>query len=387
MRLGVLIDRLGERRGGAETHTWALLERAREEGDDPVVAVLDDGATSAPPGVAVVRVRTPRRRPARDRAFADEGERRLREAGCDVVLAVRHAPRCDVYLPHGGLVADAVRAADLARRRGLVRRAARVLSGKWRYFLEAESALLDAQNGPQVIAVSRRLAARLRALHPACADRLTVVPNGVDVERFRRDAFLEGRARVRREMGVPDDAYVGLLLAHDAPLKGAETAVLALGHDVVHALDPPFHLLVVGGRLRGLAARASSRGARDRLHLSGPVADPRPVLAAADVLVHPTWYDPCSIVCLEALAMEVPVVTTPENGVAELMGAKGGIVLEEPGNPEALAVALRVLADPALRRSTGEDARWIAERHRAATRLDQVLDVCRRARDRGAREG
>jgi UDP-glucose:(heptosyl)LPS alpha-1,3-glucosyltransferase len=114
-----------------------------------------------------------------------------------------------------------------------------------------------------------------------------------------------------------------------------------------------------------------------RVHRHPAAADPRPLYAAADVLVHPTWYDPCSTACLEALAMGLPVLTTALNGASELMGSRGGIVLEDPGNAESLAIAIRVLADPDLRRVTGEDARYVAEKNRQRTRHDQILDLCR----------
>lgn len=80
--------------------------------------------------------------------------------------------------------------------------------------------------------------------------------------------------------------------------------------------------------------------------------------------------------------MEVPVITTARNGVAEVMGARGGIVLERPGDADALARAIVVLADPALRGVTGEDARYLAEKTRLSTRLDRVIDVCLAAEPR-----
>jgi glycosyltransferase involved in cell wall biosynthesis len=87
-------------------------------------------------------------------------------------------------------------------------------------------------------------------------------------------------------------------------------------------------------------------------------------------------------VTLEALSMGLPVITTPRNGAWELMAMRGGICVEAPGDVEGVAVALRVLADPALRTQTSEDARYVARKNRLATRLDQVLDVCRAAAQR-----
>jgi len=373
VKLGILVDSL-QTLGGAELHTMRLIARALRAGDEVVVASLVANTT----GVEHVVVKAPRSRPARDRVFAERGLATLREKGCDAVLGFRHCPGVDVYLPHGGLVADALHAQDAARGRvSRLRLFARELSGKHRFFAEAEQALLGVAEGPRVICVSHALRQRMRAVYPASAKRAVVVPNGVDVRHF--DPSSVPPSALRTEFGL-DGAYVGLLLAWHPRLKGAEAAIRGLARPEVTALDPSFHLVVAGGRLPAdLRALARRLGVAERLHLLPGFEDPRRLYPAADVLVHPTFYDPCSLVCLEALSMGLPVVTTPPNGVRELMGARGGIVLEEPGNPESVAVALRVLADPALRAQTGEDARSIAEAHPLDTGLDRVLDVCRAA--------
>lgn len=373
MKLGILIDRL-QPTGGAEQHTLRLIRRALETGEEVVVASHRGSSANC----EHIVVPAPRRRPARDRVFAERGVARLRSVGCSVVLGFRHCPGVDVYLPHGGLVADALHAQDAARGRvSRLRLLARTLSGKHRFFVEAEQTLLGEAEGPRVICVSHALRMRMRSLYPASARRTVVIPNGVDAMHF--DAAEAPASDVRGGLGL-EHAVVGLLLAAHPRLKGAQAAIEALALSRVTELDPPCHLLVAGGRLPAdLRARARRIGVADRVHAVGACADPRPLYAAADVLVHPTFYDPCSLVCLEALAMGVPVITTPQNGVRELMGTRGGIVLEEPGSPEAVAVAIRVLADPALRAQTAEDARFIAEAHPLETALDRVLDVCRAA--------
>ena len=383
MRLGVLLDALGARRGGAEGHTAALLARCVATGDQAVLATMRG---EGPAGVTTLRIGARGRRPARDERFAYEGEAALRAAGCDVVLAVRHAPRCDVYLPHGGLVADARAAKDRARGVSFGRRLARRLGDRrFAFFQAAERELLGRTDGPLVICVAEHLRQRIRAVYPASAGRLVVVPNGVDVEHFQREPWTVAAAAWRAERGLVG-AYLGLFLAHDPWLKGLATVVEALAHPRTRALDPAVHVVVAGARMpRALVRRAGRLGVLDRLHGLGPVEDPRTLLAAADVLVHPTWYDPMSLVGLEALAMSLPVITTPPNGVREVMGQRGGIVLEAPGDPEALAVALGTLAEPELRAFTREDARYVALRSRRTTRLDQVLDQCRAVADRGIR--
>jgi len=378
VKLGVLLDRFDPARGGAEAHTDALLRRAVERGFEPALACLEG---TPPLGVRTVAVPSARGgRARRDRALALDGERALRDAGCDRVFAIRHALACDVYLPHGGLVADASAARDACRGGAtFLDRVARRFSRKRAFFEDAERALLAGPTGPTVVALSHALARRIVARYPASKPRVTVVPNGVDVDHFDPAPFAAARAATRLALGVPESAYVGLLLAHEPWLKGYATLLDAMARPDLRARTPPFHLVVAGRRTgRDLARAARARGVEDRVHFAGHVGDPRPLYAAADVACQPSWHDPCSLTSLEALAMGVPLLTSTRNGVSELMALRGGIAVEDPADAEAVAVALVVLADPALRRLTGDDARYVAKRNRLRTRLDQLLDVCAR---------
>ena len=85
MKLGVLLDRLDGTPGGAEGHTLALMQRALAAGDQVVVATISG---TAPEPIETLHVRVPSGRPERDEAFAKDGARLLREAGCDVVFHV-----------------------------------------------------------------------------------------------------------------------------------------------------------------------------------------------------------------------------------------------------------------------------------------------------------
>lgn len=391
MKLGIMLDVLkgpsevgpgGYGLGGMERHTVALMRAALEEGDEVVLAGLrgkiDRGLL--PDGVTCIEIKAPSGRPERDMAFAERAPAALRDAGCHRVLAFRHATDCDVYMPHGGLVDDARNAGDAAVG-GPSRwtRIARAFSRKHAFFVEAETKLLAEREGPLVIAVSSTLGARIRQQFPSTTGRVQVVVNGVDTEHFR-PAACEAEGRAFRARFVHGDALVGLLVAHRPRLKGAEAAIRALAEGPIDDIDRPVHLLVAGGRLdRGLRRLIRELALGARVHEVGRYADMRPVYAASDVLVHPTYHDPCSLVCLEGLAMGRPVITTPQNGVRDVMGQRGGIVVEEPGNPEAVAMALRVLADPALYDVTADDARYLALRNRESTRLQRVLDWCRGA--------
>jgi UDP-glucose:(heptosyl)LPS alpha-1,3-glucosyltransferase len=110
-------------------------------------------------------------------------------------------------------------------------------------------------------------------------------------------------------------------------------------------------------------------GVADRVLFLGPVADVRRIYFAADMHVHPTFYDPCSGVVIEALACGLPVITTKFNGAAELMNPPGvGVVVNDPHDHAALAAAMTKYLDPVCRDAAGRAARraataWTIEHH------------------------
>jgi D-inositol-3-phosphate glycosyltransferase len=195
------------------------------------------------------------------------------------------------------------------------------------------------------------------------ADRrsITVIPCGVDLDRFTADGPAEPRAA-----GVPRLVAACRLVER----KGIADVVAAL------AAVPGAELHVAGGpavdeldgdpearRLRALAERA---GVADRLVLRGRVGrDAMPaLLRSADAVVCAPWYEPFGIVPLEAMACGVPVVATAVGGQIDSVVHEATGVHVPPRDPPALAAALRdLLADPARRAELG------AEGSRRARRL------------------
>jgi UDP-glucose:(heptosyl)LPS alpha-1,3-glucosyltransferase len=147
--------------------------------------------------------------------------------------------------------------------------------------------------------------------------------------------------------------------------------------DAVRALPslPALHLVVLGAGREGKFSRAAgSLGVSSRLHFAGFSENPREYYAAAEVLIHPTYYDPCSLSVLEALACGVPVITTTANGAGELITlGREGFVLE-PGDVAGIAAAAeQILRDwENFHTSARERARDLSfESHLA--RVEEVL--------------
>src|SRR5205807_10604521 len=133
---------------------------------------------------------------------------------------------------------------------------------------------------------------------------------------------------------------------------------------------PDFRLLVAGSPHTVSWERLAGRlGIRDRVVFAGHCPEMRNAYFASDFLVHPTFYDPCSLVVLEALACALPVITTRANGASELLHPpQEGYVLADPHEHELLAECMAALLDPERRSRCAIAARktaasWTFDHH------------------------
>jgi len=195
-----------------------------------------------------------------------------------------------------------------------------------------------------VVATCRDEVSELLALG-ADPHRLHVAPCGVDVRQFRPDGprsapWREGTTRL-------------LSLGRLVERKGVGTVVEALvrlpGAELVVAGGPPARDLDGDEEVRRLRDLARRLGVADRVHLLGQVGrdEAARLLRAADAVVCVPSYEPFGIVPLEAMACGTPVVASAVGGMLDSVvpGATGLHV--PPGDPEAVASAVRRLAvDP-----------------------------------------
>src|SRR5207248_3522502 len=123
--------------------------------------------------------------------------------------------------------------------------------------------------------------------------------------------------------------------------------------------DPPVSLIVAGkSKTKPFERLARRLGVADRVRFIGYCPDMRNCYFAADFFVHPTFYDPCSNVVLEAMACGLPVITSAYNGACELLHPpREGYVLDDPHDHRRLAEALARMLDPARRAACGQAAR------------------------------
>ena len=140
--------------------------------------------------------------------------------------------------------------------------------------------------------------------------------------------------------------------------------------------------MVCGSRRDGSYRRlAAALGIQRQVRFLGFVDDVQPCFAGCDVFAFPTFYDPCSLVVLEAMGAGLPVITTRQNGAGELLSeGQDGYVIDSPWALDALAQRLRRLAtDDEQRRRMGRQARANVAHFTVHARLEELLAALRRA--------
>lgn len=181
------------------------------------------------------------------------------------------------------------------------------------------------------------------------AEKLIVIPNGVDAERFAA-AAPDSLTALGLPLGRRAIVCVGRLEAQkNLPwlfelLPGIFQALPE--HDLVLLGDGPDR-----GPLQRLAARL---GVSERLHFAGYRADVAEILAASDLLVLPSRWEGMPNVVLEAMAAGKPVVATDVEGVSEALGPAAAQQVVRAGHGEAFAAKVRgLLKQPQLAMELG----------------------------------
>ncbi|MGD9126160.1 MAG: glycosyltransferase, partial [Planctomycetia bacterium] len=313
--------------------------------------------------------------------FAQAAQEKIVQLDLDVVHDTGCGWCCDVIQPHSGSRrVTAERNVLLAPRfwRPL-KRLSNWFSPRYKHFDQLATRQFSDPDR-LYMALSRRVASDLIDRHHVPVDQIRLIYNGVDTDRFTPAHRVKYRKLIRRRLGLSNKTPLLLVIAHNFRLKGIPTLLRMMAR----WNDPRrLHLAVVGGKRIGQYQRMAERlGVGSRVSFVGPVEDTVPFYAAADIYVHPTFYDPCSLVVLEAMASELPVITSVQDGTGELItdGVEGH-VLQDPKDHEALLEHVRALLPPQIRQRMGKAARRLALEHTFDHNVDEIVAVYREIRE------
>ncbi len=224
-----------------------------------------------------------------------------------------------------------------------------------------------------VIAVSEAVKQDLVDLGVTRADKIRVVPLGLDLAHLAGDL---PRGGLRGPAGIEESAPLVGMVGRLVPIKGVPVFLEAAG--LVRKRQPSVRFALVGdGEERdALEAEVRRRGLEGAVTFFGWRRDLAAVYGDLDVVVNASANEGTPVALIEALAAARPVVATRVGGTPDLLadGAHGRLV--PPGEPEALADAIveTLEQSEAARRRAQAGREYVLERHSAA-RLVRDVDA------------
>jgi glycosyltransferase involved in cell wall biosynthesis len=196
-------------------------------------------------------------------------------------------------------------------------------------------------------------------------DKTRFIQRGVETDRFHPDG--ESRLGLKCKLAIPYDVIIVTTVAHLLPVKGHPTLLRAI------AQVPGAHLLVAGKPqdeeyAESLHVLAAQLGILDRIHFLDGVSDVPALLAETDVFVLPTWakwrMEGCPVALLEAMSSGKACIASDIPGARDLIVHGESGLLVAPEDADALAQAIRQLAEnPVLRAQFSKAARRRVEQN------------------------
>lgn len=206
----------------------------------------------------------------------------------------------------------------------------------------------------RVICCSRYMEGEIRHVFQLPQDKVSIIPNGVDVANFKTKS---GSVK-RSEYAAPDEKivfYVGRLVKE----KGVQVLLDAVPEILAGHPNTKFVIAGKGPHLDSLKFQAAALGVANRVYFTGYINDEvrNSLYSWSDVAVFPSLYEPFGIVALEAMAARTPVIVADCGGISEIVKDGEDGLKANTGSSHSLAQnVLAILKDPRLGDQLKENA-------------------------------
>jgi len=385
IRFAIGLRDFSKKRGGAERYLADLCTRMAAEGHE--VHVFAEHRNEEYPGIYFHSVKTiPFPKSLQLLSFAIGATKEMQDGNYDITFGVGNTLKADVLQPHGGVhwvwLWRSLRAYDNPIL-WMMKFLGRVLSPKQWVNGWIENAPYKGNRLQKIVAISDMVKQDMMKWYQVPEERIAVVYNGVDIEHFHpRNRRYREEIRRRHEIG---NEWVILFVSNNFRMKGLGFLIKALAK-IKKASHAPFKLLVLGRDHQDFYLRLA-RGMEifEEVVFAGSTDEPEKYYGASDLLVHPTFYDACSLTVLEALASGLPVITTRWNGASGIITqGQEGFVISDPRDDRILAEKIMFFLDREKMERASMAARRLAEFYSVEKNWEEmkhILDEVSRRRN------
>lgn len=384
MRIALNYRNIDPNRGGAETYVADLTRSLVARGHEVtlIAEAVREGCVPSESKLLPVKV-TGFTRSAKIWSFARNSQAVL-EANADqfdATMGFINTWHHDVIIPQGGLRAGSIlhnaeRFSSPVKKK-IYRTLKRLSPSEWKYD-RIEQLQYQPERQARVVAVSRLVAGHLQRFRGVAPERIHVVYNSIDPDRFAVANHDQVRAETRKKYGLGTDEHVGLFVGHNFWLKGLEPLLIALAQRKRSQPTAEQVTLLVSGRgkLGPFQKMVAKLDLQNDVKLLGFTPDIRSLFHASDFFVSPTYYDPCSLVVMEALACGLPVITTGCNGAGELItNGREGFVVPTPNHQNELVQAISKMTDRSHRLEMAHNATQLGRAQTFDTHVTQLEKI------------
>jgi len=345
-------------KGGTEKDLYRTAEALRDLGHE-VHLFCGEFGIAPPEGIQTHRVPSlALGRTARLLSFAFYGPKVIFPWKCDLVMSFGRMVQQDILRCGGG--SHKVFLQKIAPGEGALRRLWYQVSPYHRSVLALERLQYRPGGYKKILAVSQEVKREITATYEVPAEKVAVIYNGVDDERFHPRNRDRVREKIKKQWGIPLDARLVLFVGRGFQRKGLSPLLRAWGSQRLKGI----YLLAVGEdtqqkryawAARQLGAGVVFTGIRDNIE---------DYYGAADLLALPAFQEGFGNVVLEALASGLPVLVSRAVGAAEVLtGELERGILSSPNDSTDIESKILELLDHGRWRSISQEARKLGEKY------------------------
>lgn len=376
-KIAILIENF-DKKGGSERRTYELVKRLKELGHEIMVFTHSWSEGLGESGIRFIKVQMIRW-PFRFMApltYAYFVNSVIKRDDFDIIHSQTRTYYQDVATLGGGCHRAWIDEGSSLK----------LLDPFHRVVLSIEKRQFQDGNYKRIIVNSGLSKKGILKFYPVPEERIRVVYNGVDSERFNpinREGY---RKEIRSKHNLSENDFVILYVGSGFKRKGVEyiiRAVGALGREFIE--KNRIKALIVGkDRQRPYKRLAGKLGVDKAIHFIEYTKETEKYYAASDIFILPTFFDPFANVTLEAMASGLPVITTKKNGASEIIedGVDGSII-DTPSEVDKIAERIKALLDSEIRNTMGIKARKKAEAFTWERTAEETLKIYHEIRASG----
>ena len=244
-------------------------------------------------------------------SFHKEVQASFNQSDFDLSWALSRTFPCDIFR-----VAETIQAKWLELRYPYWQRFNPRHSG----ILSLEKSIFNPNNVPAIQTNARLTRDQIVQYYNYPTEEIRVIRNGVHRHIFYPLLPTETKVQMRTDLGLPQDRFILVFAAGNFRAKGLEHGIRAFAKLDKEILGRATYVVLGWDDPEPYRQIATSLNlSSEQIRFEGKKENMRDYYCAADLMLYPTIYEPCSNACLEALSCGLPVLTTKLNGASELV--------------------------------------------------------------------